>query len=586
MTQLAERPALVRDRLAAAGVDGFILPRGDEHLGEYVPACAERLAWLTGFTGSAGLAILLRDAGAVFSDGRYVTQMADQVDDAIWQRRHVTLEPPSAWLAEHAKGLKVGYDPKLMSESMLDIVRAPGVELVPLDANPIDAVWADRPAPPASRVTLQPDDLSGESSASKRARLAGELKAAGEQAFVLCDTTSVAWLLNIRADDVPCTPVALAFAILRDDASVDVFIDRNRLDEDVLASFGDSVRVHAPDHLELSLDALCHKTVRLDRATTPQWFAHRLETAAAHPKAGGDPCTLPKARKNAVEQEGARAAHALDSVALVRFLYWFERHGTGQHETALSAKLNAFRAQSPRYLGESFEAISGAGPNGAVIHYRAAEGRDRVLAENEIYLIDSGGQYRSGTTDVTRTLWSGPGLPGNDVREAYTRVLKGNIALSRARFPAGTTGHRLDTLARMALWQAGLDYDHGTGHGIGSYLSVHEGPCNISAVPRPVALEPGMIISNEPGFYRPGAFGMRIENLLLVRASSVAPEKFLEFETLTFAPFARILIAPELLSPDEVQWIDAYHAQVQRHLAGTLEPDVAEWLARACAPLA
>lgn len=586
MTQLAERPALVRDRLAAAGVDGFILPRGDEHLGEYVPACAERLAWLTGFTGSAGLAILLRDAGAVFSDGRYVTQMADQVDDAIWQRRHVMLEPPSAWLAEHAKGLKVGYDPKLMSESMLDIVRAPGVELVPLDANPIDAVWADRPAPPASRVTLQPDDLSGESSASKRARLAGELKAAGEQAFVLCDTTSVAWLLNIRADDVPCTPVALAFAILHDDASVDVFIDRNRLDEDVLASFGDSVRVHAPDHLELSLDALCHKTVRLDRATTPQWFAHRLETAAAHPKAGGDPCTLPKARKNAVEQEGARAAHALDSVALVRFLYWFERHGAGQHETALSAKLNAFRAQSPRYLGESFEAISGAGPNGAVIHYRAAEGRDRVLAENEIYLIDSGGQYRSGTTDVTRTLWSGPGLPGNDVREAYTRVLKGNIALSRARFPSGTTGHRLDTLARMALWQAGLDYDHGTGHGIGSYLSVHEGPCNISAVPRPVALEPGMIISNEPGFYRPGAFGMRIENLLLVRASSVAPEKFLEFETLTFAPFARILIAPELLSPDEVQWIDAYHAQVQRHLAGTLEPDVAEWLARACAPLA
>jgi Xaa-Pro aminopeptidase len=586
MTQLAERPALVRDRLAAAGVDGFILPRGDEHLGEYVPACAERLAWLTGFTGSAGLAILLRDAGAVFSDGRYVTQMADQVDDAIWQRRHVTLEPPSAWLAEHAKGLKVGYDPKLMSESMLDIVRAPGVELVPLDANPIDAVWADRPAPPASRVTLQPDDLSGESSVSKRARLAGELKAAEEQAFVLCDTTSVAWLLNIRADDVPCTPVALAFAILHDDASVDVFIDRNRLDADVLASFGDSVRVHAPDHLELSLDALCHKTVRLDRATTPQWFAHRLETAAAHPKAGGDPCTLPKARKNAVEQEGARAAHALDSVALVRFLHWFERHGTGQHETALSAKLNAFRAQSPQYLGESFEAISGAGPNGAVIHYRAAEGRDRVLAENEIYLIDSGGQYRSGTTDVTRTLWSGPGLPGNDVREAYTRVLKGNIALSRARFPSGTTGHRLDTLARMALWQAGLDYDHGTGHGIGSYLSVHEGPCNISAVPRPVALEPGMIISNEPGFYRPGAFGMRIENLLLVRASSVAPEKFLEFETLTFAPFARILIAPELLSPDEVQWIDAYHAQVQRHLAGTLEPDVAEWLARACAPLA
>jgi len=585
MIPLADRPALVRDVLSRNGVDGFILPRGDEHLGEYVAPCAERLAWLTGFTGSAGMAILMLDDGAVFSDGRYVTQLEQQVDGSIWQRQHLIEHPPVQWLREQATGKRIGYDPRLMSEAALNTLRDPSFTLVPLAANPVDAVWKGRPPAPATPVILQDTPLSGEASKSKRARIAQILKNADEQAVILGDPTSVAWLLNIRATDVPCTPVALAFAILHDDGTAELFIDATRLDAAVMTSFSEGVTLRPADALPAALAAVAGKRVRIDPAATSQWFLETLTDIGATVSRNPDPCVLPKSRKNLTEQAGAREAHRLDSVALCRFLHWVSENGTGLAETALSAKLNAFRAESPDYRGESFDAISGSGPNGAIIHYRATPGQDRTLQPNEVYLIDSGGQYTSGTTDVTRTVWSGPDAAPDDIRQAFTRVLKGNIALSRIRFPKGVTGHRLDTLARMALWQAGMDYDHGTGHGIGSYLSVHEGPCNISSVPRPVPLEPGMIISNEPGYYRPGAFGIRQENLLLVKPSAIVPDRFLEFEVLTYAPFDRALMDVTLLSPEDMAWLNDYHADVLERTGPLLDEPARLWLEKACAPL-
>ncbi|CAP55933.1 aminopeptidase P family protein [Gluconacetobacter diazotrophicus] len=593
MTAIASRLPALRTVLGQMDVDGFILLRGDEHLGEYVAPCAERLAWLTGFTGSAGMAVVLRDGpAAVFSDGRYVTQMDQQVDGAAWSRLHLRDTPPARWLASHAgAGQRIGYDPRLVGEAGLQPFLDCGLTMVPMAANPVDRIWTDRPAAPATACMPQPLAFAGEDSAAKRARMAAILKADGQDAAVLGDPTAIAWLLNVRGHDVQYTPVCLAFAILHDDARVDLFIDPARLPQDTAAWLGPEVTIVEPAGLEAALAALAGRRVRVDPVGTAIWFIQMLEAAGATVARGGDPCVLPRARKNDVEQDGARRAHLLDGIALCRFLHWMDTEGVGPDsirpgELDAANRLDAFRALCPDYREESFPAISGAGPNGAVIHYRVTPESSRTIGTDEVYLIDSGGQYPFGTTDVTRTIWTGAGRGPEDVRHAFTRVLKGHIALARARFPVGTTGHALDGLARYALWQAGMDYDHGTGHGIGSYLSVHEGPCSISPVYRPVAVEAGMILSDEPGYYRPGAFGIRLENLLLARPAPAEPNRsFLEFETLTLAPFDRRLIDASLLTAEETAWIDAYHARVCETLAPHLEAAPTAWLHAACAPI-
>ena len=580
----------LRAVLDRAGVDGFILPRGDEHLGEYVAAQSERLAWLTGFTGSAGLAIVLRDEAAVFSDGRYVLQLATQTDAAFWSRQHLIETPPEDWLAGRAakQPAVIGYDPWLMSPEQLVRFGKPGITLVPLSPDPVDAVWTDRPPAPREPALPHALDHAGQSSDDKRREIAAILHGQGEDGVMLTDPASIAWLLNIRGGDVPFTPLALGFALLRADESVTLFMDPDKIPPETHQWLGNSVRTEPPDALPATLAGLNGQTIRLDPGASAAWFAQRLAEAGAIVSNGADPCLLPKARKNAVEQRGARAAQHRDGVALCGFLHWLDEHGVGSSESQAAARLDAFRAVSPLYRGESFPAISGSGPNGAIIHYRVTPETDRVLRADEVYLIDSGGQYPDGTTDVTRTVWTGPGQPPPQVRDHFTRVLRGHIALASANFPVGTAGPRLDSLARAPLWQVGLDYDHGTGHGIGSYLSVHEGPCGIHPRSKAVAVEAGMILSDEPGYYRTGAYGIRLENLLLVRDADIegAARPFLRFETLTLAPFERRLIDPAMLSPLERDWIDAYHARVQAEIGDALDPAARDWLARACAPIA
>ncbi len=585
-----ERLAALRAELARAGVDGFLIPRADEHLGEYVPPSGERLSWLTGFTGSAGLAIVLADRACVFTDGRYTTQVAQQTDPALWERRHVTEAPPAPWLLEHAKGKRIGYDPWLHPEAALARLEEAGVELVPLPANPLDAIWADRPAPPAAATMVHPAQYAGRSAAEKRAAAAEALRAAGQDAAVLADAHSIAWLLNIRGGDLAHTPLVLGFGLLRADASADLYVDPGKIDATVAAHLGNDVAVQPRTALPHALAALRGKRVRVDAEATPAWFAQALRSAGAEVEAGEDPCRLPRACKNAVEQEGARAAHRRDAVAMARFLAWFADAAPqgGLTEVGAAEQLLAFRRAVPLFAAESFPAISGAGENGAIIHYRATAESDRPIRANECYLIDSGGQYRDGTTDITRTLWTGPGPAPRDLAARYTRVLKGHVALSTLRFPQGVAGPYLDSFARRALWEAGLDYDHGTGHGVGSFLSVHEGPAAFSRAAKPVPLAPGMILSNEPGYYLPGHYGIRIENLLLVREAPSLPDQakpFLEFETLTLAPYARALIDLGLLAPEERRWIDAYHARVLAEVAPGCDAATAAWLAAACAPL-
>ncbi|MBW8267883.1 aminopeptidase P family protein [Caldovatus aquaticus] len=585
----AARLAALRAALAAAGVDGFLVPRADEHLGEYVPPSAERLAWLTGFTGSAGLAVVLADRAALFTDGRYTLQAAQETDPALWERRHITEQPPQEWLQRHAAGRRIGYDPWLHPEPQLARFEAAGVTLVPLEPNPLDTVWTDRPAPPASPVVPHPLHYAGVPSSEKREQAAAALRAAGEAACVLSDPASVAWLLNIRGADLPYTPLPLAFALLGDDGAVDLFLDPARVGAETRAWLGNDVAVRPRAELPAALDALSGRRVRVDVEATPAWFPRRLRAAGAEVRAGEDPCRLPRACKNAVEQAGARAAHRRDAVALARFLAWFSEAAPrgGESEMSAAARLLAFRAEAPEFRGESFPAISGAGEHGAIVHYRVTPGSNRPIRADECYLIDSGAQYPDGTTDVTRTLWTGPGLPPEALRERATRVLKGHIALATLRFPQGVAGPHLDAIARRALWDAGLDYDHGTGHGVGSYLSVHEGPAAFSRAAKPVPLRAGMILSDEPGFYAPGEYGIRLENLLLVREAETpgAAKPFLEFETLTLAPFDRRLIAPRLLAAEERAWLDAYHARVAEEIAPLLDPATAAWLRAACAPI-
>lgn len=589
-TPLADRLAALRARFDTLGIDGVLVPRADAFLGEYVPPSAERLAWLTGFTGSAGLALVLRDRAFLFIDGRYTTQARQEVDGALWEFRHLIDQPPASVLKAEAPGRRIGYDPWLHAEAALERLGQAGVTLVALDGNPIDAIWADRPAPPAAAAVPHPLAFAGQDSAAKRAEAAAALRAAGQGAAVLADAHSVAWLLNIRGSDLSHTPLALAVAILDAEGAVDLFLDPTRADAALRAHLGNGVALHPPATLPDRLAAFAGRKVRLDPDVTPAWFGSALRAAGATPEAGEDPCRLPRARKNAVEQQGARNAHRRDAVAMARFLAWFAQAAPagGLTEMSAAARLLAFRAEGEHFVAESFPAISGAGEHGAIIHYRATPATDRPIRAEEAYLIDSGAQYRDGTTDITRTLWTGPGEAPAELRERYTRVLQGHLALSALRFPDGIAGPHLDALARRPLWLAGLDYDHGTGHGVGSFLSVHEGPAGISRAAKPVALAPGMVLSNEPGFYLPGHYGIRIENLLLVQPAPGLPgqaKPFLAFETLTLAPYDRRLIDLSLLAPAERRQIDAYHARVLAEIGPLLTASDRAWLQQACLAL-
>lgn len=585
MTRLTALRALLRQN----GLDGLIVPHGDEFLGEYTPACAERLAWISGFTGSAGTAIILADKAAVFSDGRYITQMDQQVDATCWDRVHGGQIPPATWLGNNASpGATIGYDPRIMSQAELSpYLQQTGFSLSPTPHNLVDGIWADRPALPDGPAFIHPLCHAGESAASKRTRIAHDLRTLGQDAAVLSDSASIAWLLNIRGTDIPCTPVVLAFAIIHADASVDLMIQPDKIPADVRAWLGADVRLHAPDALETVLATLSGRTVGVDPASNAVWFMQTLGQHNATVAQTPDPCVLPKACKNPVEQQGMRAAHLRDGVALCRFLHWMDTHATTTTELDAAERLTAFRREAEGYVEDSFPAISGTGPNGAVIHYRVTEQSNRTISPDEVYLIDSGGQYPDGTTDVTRTLWTGPNTPPAALRAAFTRVLKGNLRLGHARFPAGTKGHALDPLARYDLWQAGLDFDHGTGHGVGSFLSVHEGPARISKAVSTIALQAGMVISNEPGFYQPGAYGIRLETLVMVRPAPQADSTrvFLEFETLTLAPFDRRLIDPAILGEADTALLDGYHAEILHRIGPHLPADAQKWLQTACAPL-
>jgi Xaa-Pro aminopeptidase len=586
--KMTETPlASLRNELARRDLHGFIVPRADEHLGEYVPASAERLAWLTGFTGSAGLAVVLADKAAVFTDGRYVLQLASQTDGTSWECLHITEQPPETWLRANAPdGARIGFDPWLISEDGLARYTKTGIAMTPVETNPIDAVWLDRPPAPQAPATPHPVSLAGRPAEEKRQDIAAVLREAKQDTAVLSDPASVAWLFNIRGGDVPFTPFALGFALAHANANAELFMDPAKLPEATRSFLGNAVSVAPRDALPAALARLAGKTVRVDPSGSPVWFAQRLKEAGATVAPGSDPCLLPKAKKNAVEQQGARDAHARDAVAMCRFLHWLSEIGPVNRETEMSAanRLFACRTAIEGFRGESFPAISGAGEHGAIIHYRVSDDSNRPIRPNEVYLIDSGAQYIDGTTDITRTVWTGPGVAPAEIRGNVTRVLKGHIAIATLVFPEGVGGAHIDSFARRALWQVGIDYDHGTGHGVGSYLSVHEGPVSISRLARPVPIGAGMILSNEPGYYLPGRYGIRLENLVLVQPATLpaATRPFLRFETLTLAPFDRNLIDPSMLDSWELAWLNAYHARVLQELAPHVEPPVRAWLASAC----
>jgi Xaa-Pro aminopeptidase len=586
----AERLAALRAELQRRGLDGFVVPRADEHQGEYVPRRSQRLGWLTGFSGSAGLAIVLADRAAIFVDGRYTLAVRGQVDTDAFVPHQIPEESPEAWIAANLpKSGKLGFDPWLQTidghERFARAAQRAGGSFVPVEQNPIDAVWHDRPAAPLAPVLPHPEEFAGESSASRRKRIAGIVAARGADVALLTAPDSIAWLLNVRGGDVPRTPFPLGFALLHSDGHVDLYMDRRKIPDRTVAWLGNSVTLAPPDELGPALDMLgkMAKRVMVETSTAPYWAATRLHAAGVTPVRDSDPVSLPKACKNPVELEGIRVAHRRDGAAVSRFLAWLARESKGGRlrEIEVSDRLQALRQETGKLRDLSFDTISGAGPNGAIVHYHASDATERTLEPGSLYLVDSGGQYRDGTTDITRTV--GIGTPTAEMRDRFTRVLKGHIALGMARFPAGTTGSQLDALARYALWQAGLDYDHGTGHGVGAYLSVHEGPHRISKVANNVALQPGMVVSNEPGYYKTGAYGIRIENLVAVKEARIdgADRKYLEFETLTLAPIDLDCIDVTLLTGPEKAWLNAYHARVRETVAPQVDDATRAWLAEA-----
>ncbi len=588
----AARIAALRAAMRAAGIDGFVVPRADEHQSEYVPADAERLAWLTGFTGSAGSAVVLSDEAALVVDGRYTLQAPDQVDTSVITVVPLAESTLEAWIAAHlGDGQVLGYDPWLHTpDSVARLQRAAekaGGTLVPVAKNFVDAVWFDRPSHPAGPVVLHPLALAGEAAADKLDRVRAVLAEGRIDALVVSDPHNLAWVFNLRGADVAHTPLALGYAILPREGRPSLFLGSPDLAPDLrreLAPIADIAPIGA---FEAGLKAILPGSrIRLDAATGAAALKEIVEAAGSLADVGPDPITGMKAVKNAAEIAGSRAAHHRDGVSLTRFLAWIAREGrNGLSEIAAVEALEDFRAEGGLLRDVSFPTISGSGSNGAIVHYRVTRETDRQALPGELFLIDSGAQYADGTTDVTRTI--AIGTPSEEMRERFTRVLKGHIAIARAVFPLGTTGAQIDAFARRPLWEAGLDFDHGTGHGVGAFLSVHEGPQRIAKTGT-VALQPGMILSNEPGYYRAKAYGIRIENLVLVEERPIpgGERPMLGFETLTLAPIDRNLIDPGLLDVEEIVWLDAYHARVREALKGELDPQARSWLEDVTRPIA
>ena len=598
MTDYSEskrRVHALRAQLSREGLTGFIIPHTDEFQNEYLPACAERLAWLTGFTGSAGTAVVLQDHAAVFVDGRYVLQVRDQVDLDVFTPQHLSETSISEWLLSVVKsGDVLGYDPWLHTPQDLkplrEVSRHFKVKFIPCEKNPLDCIWTDRPQASATLAVPHAIQYAGQSSEDKRKNLAGKLKDTRVDIAVLTAPDSIAWLFNIRGADVSHTPLALGFAFLRNDESAILFIDQKKVSPELREHLGPLVSIAPLTEFVLSLKDIGKNGGRVlcDPQRTASWIVETLTAEGAEIIKGEDPCTLPKACKNEVEIEGIREAHKRDGAAVCEFLAWLEKEFLSGNVTEIDAQnyLDWCRQQRALWKDQSFPTISAVGSNGAIVHYRATEQSNRLISPNCLYLVDSGGQYLDGTTDITRTVAIGDST--TEQRACYTRVLKGHIALATATFPQGTTGTQLDTLARGPLWEAGLDYDHGTGHGVGAYLGVHEGPQRISKSPSSVALTKGMIISNEPGYYKTGDFGIRLENLVLVVVANThgfpGPEWF-GFETLTVVPFDQSLMDRALLTEKEIEWVNAYHERIWETISPLVNSAAYNWLQLATKPL-
>ena len=589
----------LRKELKRQGLDGFVVPISDEHMSEYVGAYAQRLAWLTGFGGSAGTAVVLADEAAIFVDGRYTVQVREQVDGQLFGYESTLSTSIPAWLAEHAPaGAKVGFDPWLHGKPWVEAcsaaLAAKGAAMVATEGNPIDAVWADRPAPSLAPAMVHGNDYAGQSSEAKRSAVAEWLGERGLDAAVISALDGVAWLLNLRGADVERTPVALSFVLAHADGTAELFIAEEKVTPELRAHLGNAVTVRPREAFVPQLQALAGKKVAVDPERSVAAVFSALEQAGATVLAMTDPTVLAKAVKNPTEQAGQRAAQARDGAAIARFLHWFsiEAHKGELDELSAAARLQAFREDTGLLRDLSFDTISAAGAHAASPHYKVDAASNIPITQNSIYLVDSGGQYLDGTTDITRTVWVGPGQPTAEHKDRFTRVLKGHITLALATFPKGTAGSQLDSFARMHLWHAGIDYAHGTGHGVGSFLSVHEGPQRIAKAVGGQAgtgqeLLAGMILSNEPGYYKAGDYGIRIENLVLVEPREIAGAEgeYFGFETLTFAPIDATLVERSLLSGAEIAWWNSYHAQVEAVLAPQLDGEALGWLKATCTPL-
>ncbi|MBR0740470.1 aminopeptidase P family protein [Bradyrhizobium liaoningense] len=590
---LTARLAALREELARRKLTGFVIPRADQQQNEYVPPSEERLAWLTGFTGSAGLAVVLTQEAAIFVDGRYTLQAAKQVDAKAWAVESLIDPPPESWLSAHLKaGDRLGFDPWLHTSSAAERLSAAcakaGAELVAVDSNPIDAIWQDRPQPPLAPVTVHGLQHSGITEADKLTQVRSEIAKLGVDALVVSDSHAVAWTFNIRGADVAHTPLPLSYALVPKEGRPTIFIDHRKLSNLTRDHLEQSADVHEPGAMAPTLMALARSgaAIALDNATAADALGRLIAGAGGKPVRGSDPIALLKAVKNASEIAGTQTAHRRDAVALARFLAFIDREAASGKLTEIDAveALETFRRDTGALKDVSFPTISGTGPNGAIVHYRVTRKSNRRIAPGDLLLIDSGAQYEDGTTDVTRTM--AVGEPTDEMRDRFTRVLRGHIAIARAVFPDGTTGAQLDTLARQYLWAAGIDFEHGTGHGVGSYLSVHEGPARISKLGT-TPLKRGMILSNEPGYYKTDGFGIRIENLELVVAADIkgAEKPMNAFETLTLAPIDRRLIDVAMLSRDELDWLNAYHARVRAEVRPALDEATKAWLDQATAEL-
>jgi len=592
------RVALLRDWLARHDLDGFIVPRSDEHQGEYVAPCSERLRWLTGFSGSAGVAIVLRDRAVIFVDGRYTLQVRQQADTNLFKVESLIENPPAEWLAENVgKGARIGFDPWLHTISEAAAMRKSaaraGAELLPLTQNPIDAIWEDRPRPPLGSVTIQPNELAGELARDKLTRLAETVAKQGAAYAVLTDPSSIAWAFNIRGSDVPHTPLALGFAVIGAEAPHLLFMDKRKMGIEAEAYLTQLADLRAPSSLEAEIakEAKAGARISLDPVLAADRLRMIVEDNGGKVVEAADPARLPRATKNEAELAGSRAAHRRDGAAVVRFLCWLDTQQPGTIDeitavTRLEEARHRVGEETQRALKDvSFETISGSGPNGAIIHYRVSRASNRKLGKDELFLLDSGAQYQDGTTDITRTV--AVGTPSDEMRERFTLVLQGLMAISRLRFPPGTRGSDLDAFARYALWQHGFDYAHGTGHGVGSYLAVHEGPQRLAKSGTEKLLT-GMILSNEPGYYKEGHYGIRCENLIVVNAPGAIEGGDIDmhsFETLTLAPFDRRLVRADLLSAEELDWLNAYHARVLAEIGPMVDGETLKWLEAATAPI-